>query len=116
MRVDAGWTVVAAAEAAGVSERTMYKWRARWRAGDHELSDWSSRPLRSPMRTPASVERMIVVLWRLWMTAAEISETPRLYLSKVSLMLKRKRIGKRSSLITRNVRLVIAVSSLRFQS
>jgi transposase InsO family protein len=51
------------------------------------------------MRTPASVERAIVVLRRLWMTAAEISETLGLCPSTVSLILKRNRIGKRSSLI-----------------
>ena len=28
-----GWTVAEAAEAAGVSERTAYRWLARWDAG-----------------------------------------------------------------------------------
>lgn len=98
-RVDAGWSVQAVAAAAGVSERTIFKWRARWRAGDRELLDRSSRPRRSPLRTPVSVERAIVALRRLWMTAAEIGSVLGVALSTVSLVLKRNQLGKRSSLI-----------------
>ena len=39
-----GWSVAAAAEAAGVSRQTAYKWLARWEAeGDAGLVDRSSR-------------------------------------------------------------------------
>ena len=69
-----GWSRAAAGHAAGVSERTVGKWLARWRAGDHQLHDASSRPHVSPRRLPASVVTAIVKLRRLWLTAAEISE------------------------------------------
>ena len=40
-----GWSLAAAAEAAGVSERTARKWLSRWRAeGEAGLLDRSSRP------------------------------------------------------------------------
>ena len=46
---DRGWTVLAAAEAAGVSRRTAFKWLARFDAeGQQGLQDRSSRPHRSP--------------------------------------------------------------------
>jgi transposase InsO family protein len=47
--LDGGWTVAAATQAAGVSERTGYKWLARFEAeGGVGLIDRSSRPHRSP--------------------------------------------------------------------
>ena len=43
-----------AAEAAGISERTAAKWRARWRAeGEAGLADRSSAPKRRPTQLPA---------------------------------------------------------------
>ncbi len=46
--VEQGWSVTAAAEAAGVSERTVCRWLRRWRAeGEAGLFDRSSRPRRS---------------------------------------------------------------------
>ena len=47
-----GWTVHEAAEAAGCSERTCYRWLVRYDAG-HPLTDRSSAPQRVPGRTPA---------------------------------------------------------------
>jgi transposase len=48
------WTVAAAAEAAGVSERTAAKWLTRYRLeGRAGLVDRSSAPRRVPRRTPA---------------------------------------------------------------
>ena len=94
-----GWSRAAAGHAAGVSERTVGKWLARWRAGDHQLRDASSRPHVSPRRLPASVVTAIVKLRRLWLTAAEISEVLGLRLSTVSLTLKREGLGKRSKLV-----------------
>jgi transposase len=44
---DAGWSVMQAAEAAGITERTVHKWLARYRAeGAAGLLDRSSAPLR----------------------------------------------------------------------
>jgi transposase InsO family protein len=88
-----------AAVAAGVSERTAAKWRARWRAeGERGLLDRSSRPLRQPRRTPLDRVEAILRLRRLRMTAAEIAETLGMALSTVSLILKRTGLGRRSRL------------------
>ena len=94
-----GWTVAAAAEAAGVSERTAAKWLARYRAeGRAGLHDRSSAPKRIPRRTPAERVRAIELLRRLRMTAAEIAEVLRMPPSTVSAILKRIGLGKRSRL------------------
>ncbi len=92
--VDRGWTVKAAASAAGVSVRCARKWVGRYRAGDHDLFDRSSAPGRVANRTdPVRVE-VIVKLRRLRMTAAEIAETLRMPLSTVSGILTRLGIGR----------------------
>ena len=94
-----GWSLMAAAEAAGISERSARKWRDRWRAeGEEGLLDRSSAPRRVPSRTPQASIEAIAALRRLRMTAAEIAETLGLALSTVSLWLKRIGLGKRSRL------------------
>jgi transposase InsO family protein len=93
-----GWTLARAAEAAGCSTRTAAKWVKRFREGDLELVDRSSRPRRSPTRLPADRVAAIEALRRLRMTAAEIAEVLALSLSTVSLWLKRLGLGKRSRL------------------
>lgn len=51
--------------AMGVSVRTVYKWRQRYRQfGLSGLEDRSSRPLSSPSRTPATVEARVIALRR----------------------------------------------------
>ena len=51
------WSAAAAADAAGVSLRTAYKWRARQRAGGRAaLEDRASTPHRQPRGRPAQVE------------------------------------------------------------
>jgi transposase InsO family protein len=93
------WSLMPAAEAAGISERSARKWLARWRAeGEAGLLDRSSAPRRIPHRTPDTVVEAITALRRLRMTAAEIAETLGLALSTVSLWLKRVGLGKRSRL------------------
>jgi transposase len=48
-----GWSLMPAAEAAGISERSARKWRDRWRAeGDAGLLDRSSAPQRAPTALP----------------------------------------------------------------
>jgi transposase len=97
--LEQGWTVAAAAEAAGVSERTAAKWLARYRReGRDGLCDRSSAPHRIPRRTPAERVRMIELLRRLRMTAAEIAEALRMPLSTVSAVLTRIGLGRRSRL------------------
>ena len=87
--LEEGWTLRRAAEAAGCSVRTAAKWVRRFRAGDRELLDRSSRPHRSPARLPSQQVEAIEALRRLWMTAAEIAEVLALPLSTVSLWLRR---------------------------
>jgi transposase InsO family protein len=93
------WSLMVAAEAAGISDRSARKWLGRWRAeGEAGLLDRSSAPRRSPNRTPEAVVEAITALRRLRMTAAEIAEVLGLALSTVSLWLKRVGLGKRSRL------------------
>jgi transposase InsO family protein len=94
-----GWSLAAAAEAAGVSERTTAKWLARWRSeGDVGLLDRSSAPRARPTQLPADRVKAIEALRRLRMTAAEIAEVLEMALSTVSRWLKRIGLGKRSRL------------------
>jgi transposase InsO family protein len=49
--------------AMGVSVRTVYKWRKRYREHDLAgLQDRSSRPFQSPARTSATIEEQVVLL------------------------------------------------------
>jgi transposase InsO family protein len=94
-----GWSVTTAAEAAGVSERTAYRWLRRWREeGAAGLLDRSSAPKSMPHRTAAERVAVIEKLRRLFMTAAEIAEVLGMALSTVSAVLKRIGLGKRSRL------------------
>jgi transposase InsO family protein len=89
-----GWTLRAAAEAAGVSVRCARKWVGRYRAGDRQLLDRSSAPHRVANRTSAERVMVIVKLRRLRMTAAEIAETLGMPLSTVSGILGRLGLGR----------------------
>jgi transposase len=95
--IEEGWSLAAAAEAAGVSEPTARKWVKRARAGE-ALEDRSSRPRRSPTRLAKRLVKAIEALRRVRMTAAEIAEMLGLALSTVSLWLQRIGLGKRSRL------------------
>jgi len=60
---EAGWSVVQAAQAAGISVRQSYRWQARYRAeGPASLADRSSAPHHCQHRTPGDctgkIERM----------------------------------------------------------
>jgi transposase InsO family protein len=97
--VERGWSVTAAAEAAGVSERTLYRWLARWRAeGPSGLVDRRSAPGRIPHKTPVDRVRAICRLRQGRLTAAEIAEQLQMPLSTVSAVLLREGLGKRSRL------------------
>ncbi len=62
-RINAGWTVAAAAESMNVSRQCAHKWWGRYQAeGLSGLEDRSSRPRSCPHQTPARVERRIVAL------------------------------------------------------
>jgi transposase InsO family protein len=94
-----GWTLAAAAEAAGVSVRTVSKWLVRFRAeGVDGLLDRSSAPERVPHRTGEERVEAIARLRRLRMTGAEIAETLSMPLSTVSAVLSRIGLGRLSRL------------------
>jgi len=62
-RIAEGWTVAAAAESMNISRQCAHKWWRRFQLeGLDGLRDRSSRPHRSPNRTPARIERQIVAL------------------------------------------------------
>jgi transposase InsO family protein len=67
------WSLVAAAEAAGISERRAGEWLARWRAGDRELEDRPSTAHSIPARTPAEVEEAICALRELRFSGVRIA-------------------------------------------
>jgi transposase InsO family protein len=93
--IEQGWTLAAAAAAAGVSVRCARKWVGRYRAaGEAGLVDRSSAPRRVANRTPAERVAMIVRLRHLRMTAAEIAEVLAMPLSTVSVVLKRHGLGR----------------------
>ena len=90
-----GWTLGAAAEAAGVSVRCARKWVARYRAeGVLGLRDRSSAPRRVANRTAQERIDVIVGLRSLRFTAAEIAETLEMALSTVSGILTRLGLGR----------------------
>jgi len=96
---DEGWTLMEAAEAAGISVRSAHKWLTRFRAeGDAGLLDRSSAPKARPTQLPDERVRAIEGLRRLRMTASEIAEKLSMALSTVSRWLKRIGLGKLSRL------------------
>jgi transposase InsO family protein len=61
--IDDGWSIAAAARRFEVSWRTANRWATRYAdAGPEAMSDRSSRPHRSPTRTPRPMVRAIVHL------------------------------------------------------
>jgi transposase InsO family protein len=94
-----GWTLAAAAEAAGVSVRTVSKWLRCYRVeGEDGLLDRSSAPRSIPHRTAEERVHAIAALRQLRMTAAEIAECLAMPLSTVSAVLTRIGLGRRSRL------------------
>jgi transposase InsO family protein len=93
------WSVTTAAEAAGVTERTIYRWLARFRRhGADGLVDRAPVAKRVAHKTAPERVASIVALRRLHLTAAEIAEACSMPLSTVSAVLKREGLGKRSQL------------------
>ena len=84
------WTVSEAAEAAGVSRRTAYKWLQRFRAeGANALNDRSSRPRSCPHETSPGRVHRIERLRRSRKSAQTIADRMQLPRSTVSAILKR---------------------------
>jgi len=93
--LEQGWTLTAAAAAAGVSVRCARKWVARYKAaGEAGLVDRSSAPKHVANRTAPERVAVILALRQLRMTANEIAETLAMPLSTVSVVLKRSGVGR----------------------
>ena len=93
------WSVADAAEALGISERTVYKWLRRHRLeGLAGLRDRSSAPRRIPHRTSTSREARIGDLRRRRKTAWEIARSLRMPPSTVSCVLRRLGLGRLKNL------------------
>jgi transposase InsO family protein len=99
-RVEAGWTLTKAAEAAEVSVCTARKWVRRHRLeGELGLLDRSSRPHSSPKATPEQRVALIALLRRSTrMTGAEIAEVLAMPITTVQGILTRIGLGRRSQL------------------
>ena len=80
---EAGWSVVQAAQAAGVSVRQSYRWLARYRAeGAAGLGDRSSAPHRCQHRTAGERVGEIERLRRQRMSGPQIAPTAAGYLAR----------------------------------
>lgn len=75
--IEQSWTVRDASEAAGVSERTGFKWLARFRdEGEAGLTDRSSRPRRCPhAATPEDRQRLETLRRQCWLMRHIATET-----------------------------------------
>jgi len=94
-----GWTVRQAAQAAGISLRTAYKWLARFRKeGRAGLMDRSCRPLRAPNRIEAAVVAKVIDLRRSRLPATEVARQLGMPRSTVGLILRRKGLSRWSAL------------------
>src|SRR5512132_2968116 len=78
-RIEGGMPVTSAAEAAGTSRRTVFKWRRRYgEGGEAALVDRSSRPHRNPRQTGKAIVEEIIRLRRGRRTGLQIAARVRL--------------------------------------
>ncbi|RBY82719.1 IS481 family transposase, partial [Blastococcus sp. TF02A-30] len=94
--VEQGWPVSHAAAAFQVSWPTANRWAQRYRqAGEAGMADRSSRPHRSPRRTPQPVVRRIVHLrWKQRLGPVEIAARVGVAASTVHQVLRRCRLHR----------------------
>ena len=96
---DEGWPVTEAAEAAGVSRRTAYKWLKRFASeGARGLRDRSSRARRLRHATPREWIDLVVRLRRFRQPARQIAKQLRMPRSTVSAVLARQGLGPQRAL------------------
>ena len=98
-----GWSQRRAAEAAGVSVRTVAKWTTRHRAGDLALRDRSSRPHRMPRQTASGQVAAIIALRQTRATSWEISGRLQVPRSTVTRVLARAGLNRLALLEPRAV-------------
>ena len=96
--LEESWKISEVAAAQGVSERTVYRWLARWRAGDRRLIDRSWAPKRVPRRTPEPSRRSIERLRRLRWTSTRIATELGMAVSTVGVILGRLGLNRLSRL------------------
>jgi len=96
--VEGGWTYSTAAKMFMVSPRTAAKWADRYRReGPAGMTDRSSRPHRSPTKTPPQIVRQIVRLrWRKRLGPVQIAGQLGVPASTVHAVLTRCRINRLS--------------------
>jgi transposase InsO family protein len=88
-------SVQSAALQAGLSERSVRKWIARYRAeGAAGLQDRSSRPHRSPRQTPQAQVAVVLALRRLRLPGFQIARQTALSKATVSRLLRRHRLHR----------------------
>lgn len=93
------WTPAAAADAAGVSLRTAYKWLARQRAGGRgALEDRASTPHRQPRRTTAAQVEAILTARQARLTAWAIAVRLQIPRSTVAAILVRHGLNRLAAL------------------
>jgi transposase InsO family protein len=98
-RVSQGWTARAAADAAGVSLRTVRKWIGRHRrGGERRHYDRSSAPRRCPRKTSPERVAEIEALRRQRMTGPAIARALSMARSTVGQVLRRLGLGKLANL------------------
>jgi transposase InsO family protein len=95
-----GWSRREAAEALGLSVRTVAKWLRRYREeGLPGLRDRTSRPRSSPTATSEILRRRVLELRQRHLTGLEISQTVGLPKSTVGRLLRKAGVGRLRALI-----------------
>jgi transposase InsO family protein len=95
MRVtELGWPIAQAARGGGISQRTAYKWLARYRVeGLAGLEDRRSAPHQRPHRTHARLEQWIVGLRRGRLSGPAIAQRTGIARATVGNVLRRHGLG-----------------------
>jgi transposase InsO family protein len=94
-RVALGMRLKVAAATFNVTPKTAAKWVQRYRAFGHPgLLDRSSRPLRSPRRTPSLLATRVIQLRRQLRPAYQIAQTTGLSAATVSRILQRAHLNR----------------------
>jgi transposase InsO family protein len=98
-RLADGWSVAAVAAAAGVTPKTVAKWRDRHAGeGAAGLVDRSSRPHRSPTRLDETAEAEIEALRRLRRSGPAIARQLGRPVATVGIVLRRRGLGRLKAL------------------
>ena len=98
-RLATGWSVAAVAVAAGVTAKTVRKWRDRHAAeGEPGLVDRSSRPHHSPARLDVADQDAIEALRRQRLSSPSIARRLGRPVSTIGQVLRRRSLGRLSAL------------------